>query len=412
MASPSPPLCPLSTICQTDPSRCQSRLSTSEEASLAIVQVVALLVCVLAPVIDREGSFLGTPNLLSVGGYVLLFVMFYAFTLIYWGLLITPDLPCSGPMGACNTISCVCGNYVFQGYVFMFCMLSLGSYTIVRQLGSQMPPFSLYPARQTTAAAGAWWAVVVIKSLALFGASAIVWTGIFPYVEVQTIFPDVEIFNILARLHVFGMAFGMAFVVAVPYGWFVWTRKSRNVATRSIISRSLLIVCLAAYGILMTVAAGDEAFSADQPSNYCGQRFTREACNAWPCAGGESSDALAAAKLATAGHHDPSTVGPPNFLDSSPEYTCEWVETAIPLLVYNYSTTEYLDAHAGQCFRSSCPLYGHALVMVLEFGALFLFFYYAMSYGTPDLVAIARHALGEAVPTDEGVEMADAGGNA
>ena len=88
MASPSPPLCPLSTICQTDPSRCQSRPSTSEEASLAIVQVVALLVCVLAPVIDREGSFLGTPNLLSVGGYVPLFVMFYAFTLIYWGLLI------------------------------------------------------------------------------------------------------------------------------------------------------------------------------------------------------------------------------------------------------------------------------------------------------------------------------------
>ena len=42
MASPSPPL---STICQTDPSRCQlSRLSTSEEASLAIVQVLTLLV--------------------------------------------------------------------------------------------------------------------------------------------------------------------------------------------------------------------------------------------------------------------------------------------------------------------------------------------------------------------------------
>ena len=170
MASPSPPLCPLSTICQTDPSRCQSRLSTSEEASLAIVQVVALLVCVLAPVIDREGSFLGTPNLLSVavGGYVPLFVMFYAFTLIYWGLLIRhharPSVLWTHGRLQHNLVRL---RQLRFPRIRLHVLYALGSrWDRTQSCASSVVKcrHSLSsPSRQTTEAAGAWWAVVVIK---------------------------------------------------------------------------------------------------------------------------------------------------------------------------------------------------------------------------------------------------------
>ena len=39
------------------------------------------------------------------------------------------DRPCETGLGGCFTISCVCANYIWQGYVFMF-LLALGSYVL------------------------------------------------------------------------------------------------------------------------------------------------------------------------------------------------------------------------------------------------------------------------------------------
>ena len=35
------------------------------------------------------------------------------------------DQPCETGLGGCFTISCVCANYIWQGYVFMFFVLAL-----------------------------------------------------------------------------------------------------------------------------------------------------------------------------------------------------------------------------------------------------------------------------------------------
>ena len=45
-------------------------------------------------------------------------------------------MPCDGGLGACRTISCICGNVIPEGYVFMFTCLSLTSAVLVQRLSA------------------------------------------------------------------------------------------------------------------------------------------------------------------------------------------------------------------------------------------------------------------------------------
>eukprot|EP00965_Chrysotila_dentata_P198783 6179016-Pleurochrysis_carterae.AAC.2 len=55
------------------------------------------------------------------------FINVAAFLVIFFAMLNSPK-PCTTGLGECRTISCMCGNVYNEGYVFMFCSLSLTSY--------------------------------------------------------------------------------------------------------------------------------------------------------------------------------------------------------------------------------------------------------------------------------------------
>jgi hypothetical protein len=107
-------------------------------------------------------------------------VMWVTVTVFFFGSLWVVDNPCDGPLGACSTISCVCGNILEQGYVFMFVSLVLTSIILVQRI-SAMPHQQLNHHR-------------VNKPLLIIGALLLTLTGIFPEryganggVEYQTI---------------------------------------------------------------------------------------------------------------------------------------------------------------------------------------------------------------------------------
>ena len=64
---------------------------------------------------------------------VVFFVAIFAFMVTFFALQ-SEDHPCATGLGQCTTISCICGNTYFQGYVFMFVSLTLCAVLLIKDV--------------------------------------------------------------------------------------------------------------------------------------------------------------------------------------------------------------------------------------------------------------------------------------
>ena len=148
--------CPLSR-CVTEPGYCNSEIEDDQFRGLLVIVCVPLLLAFLSPIVAslfslhfRSGScchgdddrparapmhrsaidppmFLGGVGLLPLecgfsGLLTIIWVMSATFVGTFFYLL-NQSHPCSTALGECRTISCICGNAISEGYVFMFCCL-------------------------------------------------------------------------------------------------------------------------------------------------------------------------------------------------------------------------------------------------------------------------------------------------
>ena len=404
-------VCGPPTVCQTNPDACKP-ITAGQLAGLAIIEIVIYCIHFGAPRIDPQAPRIaGLPIAVSTsGGYIPLFIATFAFTVIFFELLTGLTLPCTGPVADCNTISCICGNYLFQGYVFMFFTLGLGAYIIFKTTSDTMRPFA---ANNVDNKSWDFYIVLAVKLGILFGAAAVVWTGIFPFEEAKNIWAPVAIFDRLAALHIAGLALALFFVDVVPFLWFCHTRKKREVSVRALVSRCVVMGALLIYIIAWAFTSGSSTLSGDDVSNFCAQRVNQAQCEMFPCYNDNASsvftDLSDAAQTASVVNNLRIGLGPQHgVITNPPRYTCVWDPVPVPENVQNYSLPYYVTALNNKgCRKDKCTIFGNALSIMLEFGVLMLMFYYALAYGVPDAAAIADHVLGqEAIPT---TDEADAG---
>ena len=151
--------CPLSR-CVTEPGYCNSEIEDDQFRALVLCVCVPLLLAFLSPIVAslfslhfRSGScchgdddrparaplhrsaidppmFLGGVGLLPLecgfsGLLTIIWVMSATFVGTFFYLL-NQSHPCSTALGECRTISCICGNAIPEGYVFMFSCLYAG----------------------------------------------------------------------------------------------------------------------------------------------------------------------------------------------------------------------------------------------------------------------------------------------
>ena len=158
--------CPISR-CKTD-GFCEEHLSGQEFITLLFIVVLPIMVAVCAPVCARSRRltndddspnspdwaplehsidppmFLCGMGLLPLdcgisGLLVIVSIMAFAFTVTFFSFL-SYATPCETGVGRCKTISCVCGNVFFEGYVFMFCCLSMTSVILVQRFSKMVSP--------------------------------------------------------------------------------------------------------------------------------------------------------------------------------------------------------------------------------------------------------------------------------
>jgi len=143
------------------------------------------------------------------------------------------DQPCETGLGGCFTISCVCANYIWQGYVFMFCAFALGTYSLYRVIAKEMHPQSLAEVLDGTVPKK----IAFMKSLALICAFAPAMTGIFSFNYTTDLNDPYDLqHNINVVLHAIG-AFSLALFSVIVLVWFF----ARQVLPRSLFSVIVLV---------------------------------------------------------------------------------------------------------------------------------------------------------------------------
>ena len=196
------------TLCDIDPLACESEVSPTEALSLILLMVLPCVVAWLFPLIaapcvplaerrDHDDPTVverglratirsyreridppmylcgvgllpwdcGASGLLGV-----ILAMGVGVFVVFFGLLFGKgDLenhPCDGGLGSCRTISCICGNMIAEGYVFMFTCLFVTSILLVQR-------FSTMGHRHRRQH-------VLVKAVLVFGSLLLLLTAIFP----------------------------------------------------------------------------------------------------------------------------------------------------------------------------------------------------------------------------------------
>ena len=104
---------------------------------------------------------------------VVFFVAIFAFLVTFFALHDESN-PCATGLGQCTTISCICGNTYFQGYVFMFVSLTLCAVLLIQDLHreiNRVVGVSLVPRAFN------------MEMIVAVGLLMVVFTGVFPTME-------------------------------------------------------------------------------------------------------------------------------------------------------------------------------------------------------------------------------------
>lgn len=319
--------CPIS-LCDISPSACQSEVTPSEAFALLALMVLPVAVAWLAPLFGarcvpcserrddddpslhdadpsrrlgpRDSTALSPlraglvpfrervdpPMFLcgigacpldcgSTGLLAVVLAMVVGVYVIFFGLLFGAAdaggldsaheaMPCDGGLGACRTISCICGNVIPEGYVFMFTCLFLTSAVLVQRfsaMGHRHRPQHL-----------------CVKSVLVAGSLLLLLTAIFP----ERYDADGQLLSqSLEALHLLGVMGSGTLLMFVPYGWFVvyWRTHREEVPLRSVAARSCLVCMALALGVSMQVFG---SAVADAPTNLCAYQPDAASCEAFP----------------------------------------------------------------------------------------------------------------------------------
>ena len=295
-----PAHCPLSR-CHTDPGYCASKVSDDEMTMLVVIVSIPILMAFLAPIVasrfsncksamhgcchcddDRPAraathrSAIDPPMFLCGVGLIplecglsglltIIWVMGSAFVVLFFSLL-TSEHPCATGLGECRTISCICGNVLSQGYVFMFCSLVLTSAILVQRISRMFHHMRAHHK--------------VIKALLVLGALLLALTGIFP----EQYDVNERLNDTMYSLHLCGVYGAAMLLLGVPYSWFFEhfaTHRSGpdRVPVSSLVVRTLYVACVAGYvGALEQYGSLVE----DQTADYCKAMKNETECESWP----------------------------------------------------------------------------------------------------------------------------------
>ena len=189
--------------------------------------------------------FLGGVGLLPLecgfsGLLTIIWVMSATFVGTFFYLL-NQSHPCSTALGECRTISCICGNAIPEGYVFMFCCLVLTSVILVQRISRMF-----HQARRHHSG---------IKLLLIVGALLISLTGIFPERYDQN---DLPLYPLYA-LHLSGVYGACLLLLCVPFGWFAnhWVTHRHELPLSSLVVRSTYFVAVVSFGTALYTYGGD-----------------------------------------------------------------------------------------------------------------------------------------------------------
>lgn len=386
--------CPLSR-CVTEPGYCATELADDQYRGLLVIVCVPLLLAFLSPIVaslfsseracraggscchgddDRPARapmhrsaidppmFLGGVGLLPLecgfsGLLTIIWVMSATFVGTFFYLL-NQSHPCSTALGECRTISCICGNAIPEGYVFMFCCLVLTSVILVQRISRMF-----HQARRHHSG---------IKLLLIIGALLISLTGIFP--ERYDLNGHVlAAFYDLHKLGVLGAPVGL---VLVPYIWFFEHWLTHRSGPERVPLSSLLVRTVYFAGIIgfATALYTYGAKAQDETLDYCKSINNAAECEAWPTLPPDQcSDALRCVS-------DPSLCSK-DFIQ--PNFQCEWVPSQLTNWTKAVAPKSYSNLH--KCLRTKCPLYSYAQGVALEFGLLLLTLCYVSTFSLHDV---------------------------
>jgi hypothetical protein len=386
--------CPLSR-CQTQPGYCEMKASDEDFLGLLFIILLPIFIAVFAPGIARGGvpcrSDDDTPHLRTrdirgidppmflcgiglipldcglSGLLTVAFAMGSGFAVLFFAML-TSARPCTTALGACRTISCACGNLIPEGYVFMFCMLTLTSAFLVQRFSS----FVQHNRIQHK----------TLKPTLVLGSLLLCLTGIFPErYDANGLMGGY--LSWLYTLHLLGIA-GSAFaLMIVPFAWFAehWLTHRKEVPLRSLLARFAYVLATVGFGVGFSVLASDSEIS-DQVNPFCSALKTAHECNNWPqLTSHDCARALSCIANGTAGD------GPSDDLcegQLQPNYRCSW-EANSELSAWTRLVAPPAYAAAASCVRTQCPLTEYARGVALEFAVLMLTLCYVATFTLHDM---------------------------
>jgi len=344
------------------------------------------------------------------------------------------DQPCETGLGGCFTISCVCANYIWQGYVFMFCAFALGTYSLYRVIAKEMHPQSLAEVLDGTVPKK----IAFMKSLALICAFAPAMTGIFSFNYTTDLNDPYDLqHNINVVLHAIG-AFSLALFSVIVLVWFFARQVGESGLRAGLCHRGvwvrvlaflLLIISLVGWALNLFINPLNPRRGEDDMSNFCHTIRDADTCDKWPTslepvpapppmpptAPRENHNFVPLPQLPVdrKGLLDPGgrldimySLGNGNDemlgldlqllnqllgFNALPGYTCKWIETPLTARQLFYSGREWMaEQPAGRCIKHKCELASHSLIIAWEYCALWAMFVYAAAFAIPDAIFLSR----------------------
>jgi len=373
-------LCPAATDCAH--SQCQSRVTELEATLLLLITIMPVLLSLLLPPLARSfrrvsglqqpeletelcgyGCLVCPTTCTSSGMLVVTFILTVAFSVTFFSLLLSKH-PCSSPLGECGSISCVCGNDYWEGYVFMFFTLCTASMVVVRAVARLR---AKWPAQR------------LVKAVLIAGALFISFTGIFPEKSPRDVTDPRVLLDIGYKFHLAGIASAGLLLVALPAALLArWTRSMPTaprlalLAVRGFHIVTILAVAMLYLGLRATPRVG----------SLCSKLTTADECGGWARLSPARCDALGAVP------------------DAQPtDYLCGWLNNTLSAPSTYLLPDAYVAAHSGECRRTECHLFAFARSMALEFATLLLIATYVGTYTLADVRWILEaESIGSGVP--------------
>ena len=361
-------------------------------------------------------TFLGEVFQQNRSMLTLFFVALVAFLVGFFQLHAEPH-PCVTALGGCSTISCVCANYYFQGYVFMFVLLTLVSLELIKEVNKGFPLENYGDMRGAIKPKHASFQQHFTRAQYTFALMLITLTGVFPAISTDSDNRDEGdgMGDISNELHTFGvlaacgtLVLGQLVRAMIFCDWscrqtIPWpaddallqdeaadnlqdVRTTLQALIRSSPRAAKVhkyVYRFAWFGFatffayysgtstLFTTAHHKKYASlATDTSNFCLGIGSRAECEVWP-----QNDVRMSSN---------STCWD-NIKIPQPLYTCAWLEGDL----YNRDATPADDATApvvsSYCDKVKCPLFERSRAMVLEFAVLFLALAYFQTWGLQEV---------------------------